>query len=189
MHGFLREAVAKFYAPSSSKVKTIGITGTNGKTTACYVIAHILKCAGFPSGIIGTIACHIGDEIYPSLNTTPGFVETHQWLSRMAREKMDYCAMEVSSHALDQGRVDLIDFTCAVFTNLTDEHLDYHKSKEDYFLAKAKLFTNLPSTAHAVINADDPYGRRLMKMSKGKILTYAIDQPADIKAQDCRLGI
>lgn len=189
VYGFLREAVAKFYAPSSSKIKTVGITGTNGKTTTAYLIAHLLKSAGHPSGMIGTIACHIGDEVYPSPNTTPGFIETHQWLACMKEKGMDYCAMEVSSHALDQGRVDLIDFSCAVFTNLTDEHLDYHKTKEDYFQAKAKLFTNLSSNAYAVINVDDSYGQQLVKMFKGKILTYAVDHPADLKAENIRLSV
>lgn len=185
----LRKIVQRFYGPTSARVKCVGVTGTNGKTTTAYLLAFLLKSSGHVPGMIGTIAYHIGDETYPSANTTPGFVEMHQWLSKMFQRQADYCVMEVSSHALDQGRVDLIDFSCAVFTNLTDEHLDYHKTKEDYFQAKARLFTGLSSHAYAVINVDDPYGRRLVKMSKGKIFTYAIDHPADVKAEDCRFSI
>ena len=189
IHLLLQNMVARFYHPSSSRVKAIGVTGTNGKTTTAYLMAHILKSVGYASGMIGTIAYHIGDEVFPSVNTTPGLVEMHQWLSRMADAQMNYCVMEVSSHALDQERVDGIDFVCAVFTNLTDEHLDYHKNKEDYFQAKAKLFLNLPTSACAVINIDDEYGRRLVEMTKARVLTYAIDRPADLKAENCCLKV
>lgn len=179
---FLKDILRQFYGNPSKKVKTIGVTGTNGKTTVTYLIESILQQAKKTSGVLGTINYRIGKKIFPSPNTTPGVLENQQFLSSLAHQKIDHCIMEVSSHALEQGRVDLVDFVTAVFTNLTSDHLDYHKNVENYFLAKAKLFQNLTPKATAVINVDDSYGQRLVKMTKAKVLTYGVEKAADIQA-------
>src|SRR3989338_890425 len=175
----LKDLTLRFYDHPSTKLKTIGITGTNGKTTITYLCESIFKANGKSSGVIGTVNHHYGQEILPSLNTTPGLIENQQLLAEMVKAKVDYCLMEVSSHALAQGRVEGIDFPYAIFTNLTSDHLDYHKNREDYSLAKSKLFTGLSAKATAVINIDDEYGSRLVKMTKSKIQTYGITNTAD----------
>lgn len=185
----LREAVRQFYGNPSLKVKTIGVTGTNGKTTITYLIESILKKAGKPCGVVGTINYRVGDRAYPSHNTTPGLIDNQVFLSNLAKENIDYCVMEVSSHALDQGRVDLIDFHAAIFTNLTSDHLDYHKTRENYFLAKAKLFAPLSLKATAIINSDDEYATRLLSLTKSKVLTYGIYQPSDFVVKHIELDM
>jgi UDP-N-acetylmuramoyl-L-alanyl-D-glutamate--2,6-diaminopimelate ligase len=179
---FLRKITLKFFNNPSKKVRTIGVTGTNGKTTITYLIESILKANGQPSAVIGTVNYRIAGQVFPSKNTTPGFLENQSHLAYLAGSKIPYCVMEVSSHALDQGRVDGIDFTSAIFTNLTQDHLDYHKDMESYFKTKAILFENLNTQAGSIINIDDPYGQRLVSMSSGKIVTYGIKSPSDVKA-------
>lgn len=187
---FLRRAAERFYDRPSAKVKTIGITGTNGKTTITYLLEAIVQADQKKCGVIGTVNYRIGSQILPSKNTTPGYLENQRYLAQLADLKADFCVMEVSSHALAQHRVDGIDFTAAVFTNLTQDHLDYHKDMESYFQAKALLFRGLSSEASAIINSDDNYGRRLKEMSRGSILTYGIDRPAGVMAKriDYRLS-
>lgn len=186
---FLRQITRNFFGNPSQRVRTIGVTGTNGKTTISYLLQSILQASGKKCGIIGTIHYKIGEKILSSHNTTPGLLDNQELLTEMAQEGMEYCVMEVSSHALDQNRVDLIDFKEAVFTNLTGDHLDYHKTLEHYFSAKAKLFTNLSPAAAAVINADDSYARELMAMTPAQVKTYGVRQAADLKAQDIHLDI
>jgi UDP-N-acetylmuramoyl-L-alanyl-D-glutamate--2,6-diaminopimelate ligase len=180
---FLYDAALRFYGRPSDKVRVVGITGTNGKTTTTYLLEAITHADQKICAVVGTINYRIGKDIIPSKNTTPGFLENQSFLSRLAREDVDYCFMEVSSHALAQGRVDLIDFKVAVFTNLTGDHLDYHKTMEDYFQAKALLFRNLSPNAVAVINIDDEYGRRLLTMTKAKIITYGMSPQAQVRAE------
>ncbi len=186
---FLRDAVKKFYGNPSANVQAIGITGTNGKTTTTYLIESILREADKSCGVIGTVNYRLGSKAIPSLNTTPSFIDNQQLLSDMAKENINYCIMEVSSHALDQGRVDLIDFKTAVFSNLTCDHLDYHQTMENYFLAKSLLFKNLSSASTAVINLDDPYGRKLVSMTEAKTMTYAIKANANVMAKDIQLSL
>ncbi len=173
---------AAFYEDPSSRMKVVGVTGTNGKTTITYLLEAILKECGFIPGVIGTINCRFQDKVIPSLNTTPGPVELQSLLDRMFKSEVAYALMEVSSHALDQERTAKIGFSAAIFTNLTQDHLDYHQNLEDYFLAKAKLFTNLSGSSLAVVNVDDPYGLRLKGISKGRVVTYGIDRDCDIRA-------
>src|SRR3989338_66421 len=130
----LKDILRQFYGNPSKKVKTIGVTGTNGKTTVTYLIESILQQAKKTSGVLGTINYRIGRKTFPSPNTTPGVLENQEFFANLAHQKIDHCIMEVSSHALEQGRVDLVDFVTAVFTNLTSDHLDYHKNVENYFL-------------------------------------------------------
>lgn len=183
------EIVQKFYGPLSKAVKTIGITGTNGKTTVSYLCEAVVKAAGQECGVIGTVNYRYKSEVFPSNNTTPGIIDNQEFLLILSRKKISYCVMEVSSHALEQGRVDLIDFRSAIFTNLTSDHLDYHKNREAYFKAKAKLFTNLSASGQAIINIDDEYGPKLKKMIKSGTLTYGITKKADVMAEDIQLTL
>lgn len=185
---FLRDILRRFYGDPSQIVRTIGITGTNGKTTISYLFESILRRAGKKCTVIGTVNYRLGDKIIPSKNTTPGIVDNQRYLSQMVREGTDYCVMEVSSHALDQGRVDAIDFKVGVFTNLTGDHLDYHKTMEEYFTAKALLFSRLSKSSCAVINIDDEYGLRLLPITRADITTYALNHKADVTAENIVLN-
>ena len=188
-----RKALAKlaagFYGNPSAKIKVVGITGTNGKTTISYLIEALLKEAGKIPGVIGTINYRFKDKVIPAKNTTPGQIELQSALADMSREGTNYVVLEVSSHALDQDRTEGIDFHCAIFTNLTGDHLDYHQTLENYFQAKAKLFQNINLHSVAIINNDDIYGRKLKELIKSKIITYGIENPADIRAADINFDI
>ncbi len=180
---------AEFYHHPGAKTKVVGITGTNGKTTITYLIEAVLKEAGFQPGVIGTINYRFKDKVIPSKNTTPGPVELQSMIGNMLEEGVDYVIMEVSSHALDQKRTQGINFSSAIFTNLTQDHLDYHISFEDYFQAKARLFQALSSASFAVINHDDAYGRRLKGLTPAEVITYGIDGQADVVARDIATDI
>ncbi len=186
---FLAKAANRFYGSPSAKLKVIGITGTNGKTTISYLIEALAKESGCACGVIGTINCHFKGKVIESKNTTPGCVELQSLLAKMRAQGVKYCAMEVSSHALDQDRVAGINFKRAIFTNLTQDHLDYHKNLENYFLAKAELFRSLPSSGTAIINNDDRYGRRIKRLTGAKILTYGIEKPSAVMAKDIDFGM
>ncbi len=185
---FLQEIAHRFYQHPSSCVDCIGVTGTNGKTTTTYLIDSILSCAGKKCGVIGTINCRFGHKTIPLNNTTPHLLDLCAYLSQMKESGCACCAMEVSSHALEQGRVDGIDFRVGIFTNLTQDHLDYHKDMESYFMAKAKLFLSLKESATAVINIDDPFGQRLTGMARSKRLSYGLHHGADVIAEHIQLG-
>ncbi len=185
---FLAQALSNFYHDPSGSIRLIGITGTNGKTTITYLLETMLAAAGKTSGVIGTINHRYGKKILKADNTTPGLVDNVRILAEMVAEKIDYCAMEVSSHALDQRRVEGLDFQYAIFTNLTSDHLDYHKDRETYFGAKAKLFTGLAKNRRAIINIDDEFGPRLKDMTAAPVWTYAIKKPADFSARRIELG-
>ncbi len=180
----LARLAAHFYENPSHKIKVIGITGTNGKTTLTYLLEAILKKAGFHPAVIGTINYRFKDKVVPASNTTPGPLELQSLLADMSRKDIDYLALEVSSHALDQARVSGIKFHSAIFTNLTHDHLDYHKTMGRYFKAKAKLFSQLSPEAFAVINNDDPASSRLKKITPAKVITYGIENKADLLAKD-----
>ncbi len=185
-------AAATYYGRPSSKLKMIGVTGTNGKTTVAFMIKHLLETAGIKTGLMGTIHYEVGERIIPAQRTTPEALEIQQMLSHMVRADCEACVMEVSSHALDQKRVHGIDFDVAIFTNLTQDHLDYHESMESYFEAKKKLFTSLSSGAksgRAVINIDDAYGRRLAEEGNAEVqLSYGLGEAAMLRATHLQLG-
>ncbi|HPN65790.1 MAG TPA: UDP-N-acetylmuramoyl-L-alanyl-D-glutamate--2,6-diaminopimelate ligase [Candidatus Omnitrophota bacterium] len=183
-----RIANAYFGKPAGG-LKCVGITGTNGKTTISYLVDSIVSAAGHKAGVIGTISYRIGNRVIPATNTTPGPVELFGFMGEMAKSGSDYLVMEVSSHALDQNRTGGVSFDAAVFTNLTGDHLDYHKTMEEYFKAKSRLFSGLRDDAHAVINIDDEWGRRLIKASGGKALTYGTKLVADFLATDIALTL
>jgi len=186
---FLARAANRFYGFPSTKLKIIGITGTNGKTTIAYLIEALAKESGRACGVIGTINYRFQGQVIAAKNTTPGCVELQSLLAKMYTRGVKYCALEVSSHALDQDRVTGIKFSRAIFTNLTQDHLDYHKSLENYFLAKAKLFRSLPSSSAAIINNDDSYGRRIKRLTRAGLLTYGIARPAMVMARDIDFGM
>lgn len=186
---FLREVSARFYGRPSDHIKVIGITGTNGKTTIAYLIESILHEAEKSCGVIGTVNYRIGERLIPAQNTTPGFLDNQKLLSDLVNDDVEYCIMEVSSHALDQNRVDQIDYRAAAFTNLTTDHLDYHLTHQNYFEAKAKLFSGLSADALSVINVDDDYGRKLFARTSSRILTYGVRKNADIMAKDIELDM
>lgn len=184
----LARMAAGFYGFPSRKLKVIGVTGTNGKTTITYLLEHIFKYAGYQTGIIGTINYRFKDKVIPAKNTTPGPEQTQALLAEMYQEDTSFAIMEVSSHALDQGRTDYVDYYCAIFTNLTQDHLDYHKDMEEYFKAKSLLFEGLNAQALAIINKDDPYAQRLINLTNARIATFSIKQKADIYASNIRLN-
>ncbi len=192
-----REALARlaaaFYGQPASRLRLIGVTGTNGKTTVSYMIRDILEAAGKPCGLIGTVEYRLGGRVIPASRTTPDAVTLQSFLAQMAQSGCASAVMEVSSHALDQDRVWGLDFDAAVFTNLTQDHLDYHKTMEAYFAAKKKLFAGLGrggKPAVAVLNTDDPYGRRLAESPdiQARIVTTGGSPDAAVRASHVRLS-
>ncbi len=163
-----------YYNFPSKQVKVIGVTGTKGKTTTTYLIRAILERAGQPAGLIGTIAYQIGSKVYEASNTTPSSLVIVKLLDEMRTQKCKWAVMEVSSHALEMNRVQGIDFEGAAFTNLGRDHLDYHKNFNNYFKAKSRLFTEFKSVKARVVNADDPYGLKLLKKLGKKAVGYGI---------------
>lgn len=191
-----REALAivaaEFYHHPSAKLKVIGVTGTNGKTTVAFMVKHLLETAGIKTGLIGTIRYEIGERIIAAQRTTPEALEVQQMLAQMLRAGCEAVVMEVSSHALDQQRVHGVDFDVAIFTNLTQDHLDYHGTMETYFTAKKKLFTSLQGGTKqggVVINIDDAFGHRLSTETKVEVqLTYGLGEAAKLRASHIQLG-
>ncbi|TRZ96397.1 UDP-N-acetylmuramoyl-L-alanyl-D-glutamate--2,6-diaminopimelate ligase [bacterium] len=180
----LAKLASQFYEHPASKIKVIGITGTNGKTTVSYLVEALLKDAGKEPAVLGTINYRFKDEVIPAKNTTPGPLQLQELLDRICCCGANYLVMEVSSHALDQGRVEGIKFASAIFTNLTQDHLDYHLTMENYFQAKSRLFRNLTPDSCCIINNDDVYGRRLSGLVSARKITYAIEGVADLVASD-----
>jgi len=180
----------EFFNNPARKLNITGITGTNGKTTVSLLVKHIFEHNGIKTGLIGTINYKIAGRTFPAKNTTPEALTLYSLFAGMVEYNLSHCVMEVSSHALDQYRVEGIEFKNAVFTNMTHDHLDYHHSKEDYFLAKARLFKNLGEGSCAVINSDDPYGQRLKELTKARITEYAVENKnAPVRAENIILSL
>jgi UDP-N-acetylmuramoyl-L-alanyl-D-glutamate--2,6-diaminopimelate ligase len=190
-----REALARaataYYGQPSAALKVIGVTGTNGKTTVAFMVKAILEAAGMPTGLLGTIRYEIGDRMIPAARTTPEALEIQQMLAQMVKAGCQSCVMEVSSHALDQRRTVGVEFDVAIFTNLTQDHLDYHGTMDGYFAAKMKLFTALQhgvKRAAAVINIDDAYGERVDQQTDVAVkLTYGLGESARLRATGIQL--
>lgn len=179
----------EFFGHPSKNLKVVGVTGTNGKTTITYLIRNILNKANLPSGLIGTINHYVKDKAVESLNTTPSAIDLQSLLKEMVDSGCKYCAMEVSSHGLDQRRTEGVNFTAAIFTNLTQDHLDYHLNLDNYFQAKSRLFSGLAKDAYAIINLDSPFALRLRALTCAKLVSYGIDKEADVMAEDLSLGL
>jgi UDP-N-acetylmuramoyl-L-alanyl-D-glutamate--2,6-diaminopimelate ligase len=182
---------SNFYRHPSREVKVIGVTGTNGKTTTTHLIKAVLEEHGAKVGILGTLYAKIGDHERILGHTTPESVDIEDFIDLVRKEKGEYLIMEVSSHALALGRVDNILFHTAIFTNLTQDHLDYHVTMDNYRDAKLKLFKQIKPQAgqFAVINGDDPAAGAFIAASSGSYCTYGIDHAADITARDIKISI
>ena len=167
----------------SLSLRVVGVTGTNGKTTTAYLIRHILNAVGIRSGMIGTVEIDEGRDRREADMTTPGGCDVAQSLAKMRDNACAACAMEVSSHALHQGRVAGVRFAGAAFTNLTRDHLDYHREMEPYSDAKAILFQSLDESAVAVVNADDPWSPRMIRDCRARIVRFGIGDSADYRAK------
>ncbi|BDU82805.1 UDP-N-acetylmuramoyl-L-alanyl-D-glutamate--2,6-diaminopimelate ligase [Clostridium perfringens] len=175
---------SNYFGNPKDKLKIIGITGTNGKTTSAFIIKSILEKAGFMTGLIGTIANYIGNKKVDAVRTTPESYELHELFKNMVNAGVEYCVMEVSSHSLELDRVYGVQFEEGIFTNLTRDHLDFHKTFENYYNAKFKLFER---SNHSIINLDDPYGANIVKDIeergvKTKVSTFSIEKESDFKA-------
>lgn len=181
----------RFYGHPSRALRMVGVTGTNGKTTTAFLVEAIARTAGKAMGVIGTAGMMLGREVLEGKSgyTTPEPQTIHRLLAAMLQRGAWGAVMEVSSHALEQRRTDHCRFDVAVFTNLTHEHLDYHGDMEGYYAAKARLFRGLQPGAAAVVNIDDPYGRRLAEEIPAGVrtLTYGFSEGADIRAEDVHL--
>ncbi len=177
----LARLAAAFYGHPSRRLKLIGITGTNGKTTTSYLVKSIIEAAGHVSGLIGTIDYRIGNRTYPAPNTTPESLDLQRLLSEMVERRAGYCVMEVSSHALALKRTEECVFEAAAFTNLTQDHLDFHGDMDSYFRAKLGLFTGLSPKASAVINLDDARAPEIIKETKAKVITAGLSERADVR--------
>lgn len=187
-------AVPYFYDYPGKKMRMIGVTGTNGKTSSTYMLRDISRKAGYKVGVIGTIKIMIEDEEMPIHNTTPDVIDLQEILDKMYKQNIDYVVMEVSSHALDMNRIAGCEYDTAMFTNLTQDHLDYHKTMENYALAKAKLFDSLSApnlvktNKNAVINLDDELGSKTMiEHTKCNLITYGIKNDAVLKAENVEI--
>lgn len=178
-----------FYGHPSKNVQLIAVTGTNGKTSTTHLIKSILEARGGRVGLIGTIEYKVGDETIPATHTTPESLELNQLLAGMVTKGCTAVVMEVSSHALALNRVYGLEFKGATFTNLTQDHLDFHGSMDEYFKAKKYLFDGLTASAHALTNADDEHGLAIIEETKAKSTTYGIEKPADYKAENIQLSV
>lgn len=174
-------ASSNYYGEAWKKLKLIGITGTNGKTTSTFMMKSILESAGCKVGVIGTIANYIGSERIPTERTTPESLELHKLFKEMVEKGVSHCVMEVSSHSLALDRVYGIEFSEGIFTNLTQDHLDFHITFENYYNAKLILFKN---SINSIVNTDDEYGRRVLRDISKEVLTYGLDTTCNLSAQN-----
>lgn len=180
----MAKIATNFYDHPSSKLNLVGVTGTNGKTSITFLLGQILEAYAQKIGIIGTIENRIGETILKSQHTTPESADLQKLLKTMYEEQVSHCLMEVSSHALELHRIDGCHFKVGIFTNLTQDHLDFHKTMEAYALAKAKLFKLCDV---GIINGDSPYAEVMQQGATCKIITYGIDNEADYRASDIHI--
>lgn len=179
-----------FYGDPSRKLKLVGVTGTNGKTTIATLLYNMFRKLGYKCGLLSTVCNYIEDEAVPADHTTPDPIELNYLLSRMVDAGCQYAFMECSSHAIAQKRIGGLDFAGGLFTNLTRDHLDYHKTFENYRNAKKAFFDQLPKTAFAITNADDMNGMVMVQNTKATVKTYSTRTMADFKAKilECHFG-
>lgn len=172
-----------FYGNPSSKLKLVGVTGTNGKTTIATLLYSMFRKFGYKVGLLSTVCNYIDDEAIPADHTTPDPIELNELLGRMVDAGCEYAFMECSSHAIHQRRIGGLKFTGGIFTNLTRDHLDYHKTFENYRNAKKKFFDDLPKDAFAITNADDKNGMVMIQNTKATVKTYSTQRMADFRAK------
>ncbi len=179
----LAKMAGNFYENPSEKLKLIGVTGTNGKTTTTTLLYQLFRKAGHKAGLISTIAIYVDDKRFETKNTTPDILTLNKYLKMMVDEGVTYCFMEVSSHGVSQRRIEGLHFSGGVFTNLTHDHLDYHETFANYRDAKKAFFDQLPKTAFALTNIDDKNGSVMLQNTKAQKKTYALKSYADYKLQ------
>lgn len=178
-----------FYGNPSAQLKLAGVTGTNGKTTVATLLYQLFSGLGYKCGLISTVQHHIGDTILPSTHTTPDAVQLNQLLKKMVDEGCSYAFMEVSSHAIDQHRIDGLEFAGGIFTNITHDHLDYHKTFDEYIRVKKQFFDGLPKAAFAITNVDDKRGTVMVQNTKATVKTYSLKAVSDFKGKVLDNGI
>lgn len=183
-----RIAANSFGNPTHS-LSLVGVTGTNGKTTTTHLLKSILAQGDKKVGLIGTVNYQVGDEVLPATHTTPESLELNEMFARMVTKGCTAAVMEVSSHALAQHRVEGLRYRAGVFTNLTQDHLDYHRSMQEYFRAKKLLFDMLPADAVAVTNVDDPNGRAMVEGTPARVITYGMSPDADVSVVEKSLTL
>jgi len=172
---------SNYFSNPSSKLKLIGVTGTNGKTTIATLLYSLYKTAGLKAGLISTVINYVDEKEMDSTQTTPDSLTINKLLYQMVEEGIQYCFMEVSSHGIEQRRISGLEFSGGIFSNLTHDHLDYHNSFEDYRDVKKDFFDNLPNTAFSLINKDDKNGKYMVQNTKSRIFTYGLKTYADYK--------
>lgn len=177
------QAAANWYGNPSEELDLVGVTGTNGKTTTATLLFELFSKLGIASGLISTIRYVIPGKEYPATHTTPDALVLNRMLREMVDAGCEYCFMEVSSHAVVQGRVHALHFRGGIFTNLTHDHLDYHGTFAEYLRAKQLFFDHLPATAFALYNDDDPNGKVMVQHTKASCSSYALNRPADFKTK------
>ena len=173
----------EFYGNPSKDLKLIGITGTNGKTTTATLLFNAFSALGYACGLISTVVNKIGEKNIPSTHTTPDPIQLNQLLTEMVDARCEYVFMEVSSHAIHQHRIGGLHFTGGIFSNITHDHLDYHKTFAEYIQVKKRFFDTLPKGAFALTNIDDKNGKVMLQNTLAKTYTYAVQSPADFKAK------
>jgi len=174
---------SNFYDNPSEKIKLVGVTGTNGKTTVATLLHNLFQALGYKAGLLSTVAYRVGSKSIDATHTTPDAIRLNAMLKEMIDEGCKFCFMEVSSHAIDQGRVAGLDFDIALFTNISRDHLDYHKTFDEYIVAKKKFFDDLSSHAIAIVNKDDKHGSTMLHHSKATKRTFALRSSADYKCK------
>ena len=175
--------LSRSYGDPSQKLKLVGVTGTNGKTTIATVLYELFRRLGYKVGLLSTVCNYIDGEAIPTDHTTPDPITLHALIARMVESGCTYVFMEVSSHSIDQRRISGLDFDGGIFTNLTRDHLDYHKTVENYLKAKKKFFDELPAKAFALTNVDDKSGMVMLQNTKAQKLTYSLRTLADFKGR------
>ena len=179
----LAHIASNFYGNPSSKLKLVGTTGTNGKTTVSTLLYDLFQLAGYKTGLLSTVRIKISDEEFEATHTTPDSVTINYYLSEMLKAGVTHCFMEVSSHGIHQSRTEGLDFDGGVFTNLSHDHLDYHKTFAEYRDVKKKFFDDLSKNAFALVNGDDKNGTVMLQNTRAKKCTYALKTMADFKAR------
>ena len=174
---------ANYFGNPSEKLKLVGITGTNGKTTIASLLYQLFKKAGFKVGLLSTVKILVDDKEYKATHTTPDSITINHYLKEMVENGIEYCFMEVSSHGIHQKRTEALHFVGGIFTNLSHDHLDYHPTFAEYRDVKKSFFDNLPKSAFALVNIDDKNGQVMLQNTAAKKLTYALKSYADYKAQ------
>ncbi|MDR1810456.1 MAG: UDP-N-acetylmuramoyl-L-alanyl-D-glutamate--2,6-diaminopimelate ligase [Prevotella sp.] len=174
---------SKWYGNPSEKLKLVGVTGTNGKTTIATLLYRLFRKLGYGAGLLSTVANYVNEEKYPATHTTPDPISLNAMLAKMAAAGCEYAFMEVSSHAIHQKRTGGLIFTGGIFTNLTQDHLDYHKTMDEYLKAKKAFFDELPASAFALTNFDDRNGLIMLQNTKARKQAYSVKALADFKAR------